>query len=974
MPERAVRRLDPQRRVDDLQRVEDHGVVVALDPQAHELEEARVDDAALVGLVGARVPDVVGRRPIGIAVLGDAQVVRPRRPRAGARGGPALDVGRPGVRDGFVARRRGDVAPAAREVGGAHQARDLGRDRPGRPAALVLPALLLRPRAAAHDVVGGAADARPRALVGPPELPGEHDRQRDLVELRVRPALLAADLGVLRERAVGLLLAEEEVVDRPVRGRRVARREQRGADLVEVARPHEVVGTGRQVGLDRAEAPAPRHRRRGDAGAPVGLVLAGLEHHQRAVVELAHGRVRDTRRRRLQPRQVLLPAARVGARRGREAARQRASRRPQGRARGAAEAERERHPRARARPGEAGLRRLADVARPAHLRRRPEPVGRAQPVPGVAAARVAARAAPQRGAGGEGARGAVVARHQRAADGAAAVVGTVVAERRVGEDVEAIRAPGQRTEADVDQHGRPRGVGDEGLLEPPAPAPVGDHLPEGEAAPADAPHARAGAARLARDAAPVAHRELEVAQRRRAEVGVVDLAEPAWRSVNHTLLASVADVPKACLSAFSQVGFVPGRRGPAARAAAGAAVSARAAPASAQHPPPPATLPMLPPPIQDDSPRHTLARTLPRSSRAGHHLERQPPRLPARGAGDGLAGREPDVVALQEVSARTAPLWAPRSRRSGSRTRAAAWPAPIPAAAPASRRAPASCSPPARRSRTPGRRSKCRGPRPRSPRAWRCPCRHDPRPQRRQRLGEAADARRDPGGRRRRGAAGRLRRPQHAAPRAPRRHGGLLRARLARAPPRRARGRVGPRRARGRARACATSATPTRSASSTATRGASRAGRSGASPVTAAAGGWTTSSPPSTCVRGGPLPPRLARRRTSPTTPRSRPTSNRSVLDRGRSATPGQDGGRRHGLATALQQVAGEPPARGSGRQHLESLPGLLAGDAVLAPAGELGVVHQRRRSTRLSRGGRIPAGASSPRARPSSKITSMSK
>ena len=58
-----------------------------------------------------------------------------------------------------------------------------------------------------------------------------------------------------------------------------------------------------------------------------------------------------------------------------------------------------------------------------------------------------------------------------------------------------------------------------------------------------------------------------------------------------------------------------------------------------------------------------------------------------------------------------------------------------------------------------------------------------------------------------------------------------------------ARGLLGRQRARRRPRARATSASPTRSARSTATPSDPRAGRSGGSPATAAAGGSTTSSP-----------------------------------------------------------------------------------------------------------------------------------
>ena len=111
------------------------------------------------------------------------------------------------------------VAVDARDRGRADQPGDLGRDRARRVALLVLPALLLGHRAVLDDEVGGLADVAPVARAGAPELPGEHDRQADLVHLQRLPLRRAVDLRVLRERAVVELLLVEEEVERARRPR-----------------------------------------------------------------------------------------------------------------------------------------------------------------------------------------------------------------------------------------------------------------------------------------------------------------------------------------------------------------------------------------------------------------------------------------------------------------------------------------------------------------------------------------------------------------------------------------------------------------------------------------------------------------------------------------------------------------------------------------------------------------------------------
>jgi hypothetical protein len=64
------------------------GSVAGLNAQAHQLQEAGVDDGALVDLVGVVVAEVVGGAPVGLAVFGEPQVVGLIGERSGA-GGPS---------------------------------------------------------------------------------------------------------------------------------------------------------------------------------------------------------------------------------------------------------------------------------------------------------------------------------------------------------------------------------------------------------------------------------------------------------------------------------------------------------------------------------------------------------------------------------------------------------------------------------------------------------------------------------------------------------------------------------------------------------------------------------------------------------------------------------------------------------------------------------------------------------------------
>jgi hypothetical protein len=49
--------------------------------------------------------------------------------------------------------------------------------------------------------------------IGAPELVGQHDRERHLIELQTAPHRRAVDARVLRERAIGLLLDPKQEIE-----------------------------------------------------------------------------------------------------------------------------------------------------------------------------------------------------------------------------------------------------------------------------------------------------------------------------------------------------------------------------------------------------------------------------------------------------------------------------------------------------------------------------------------------------------------------------------------------------------------------------------------------------------------------------------------------------------------------------------------------------------------------------------------
>ena len=266
------------RGVDDRERVEHDRVVEPLDPEPHELEEARRRRSSRWS--ARRAADVVAGAAVGPPALAQPQVVRIVRVRAVRGRRPALDGTRPAVGDALVARGVGLRPVAARDVGRAHEPGDLGRDRGRRVAACAAPAVQLGPRPVADDELGGAAQRAPGGDVEPLELPGEHDRQRLVVHVvgaRPRPA---ADLDVRRKAAVPLLRLLQQEVEPGRGGLRSPRRRSRRSR----ARRGRAAGRGGRGSTSSLPAPRPGHRRRRDRGPRVGLVVMRGEHQQRRLV------------------------------------------------------------------------------------------------------------------------------------------------------------------------------------------------------------------------------------------------------------------------------------------------------------------------------------------------------------------------------------------------------------------------------------------------------------------------------------------------------------------------------------------------------------------------------------------------------------------------------------------------------------------------------------------------------------------
>ena len=192
-----------------------------------------------------------------------------------------------------------------------------------------------------------------------------------------------------------------------------------------------------------------------------------------------------------------------------------------------AEAEREREPL----PALAVERQAAGLDHVAVPGRRVVPVHAvvvAQVGPAVAGAEEAARPAAKALRGEQSARGLRVPCHEAAAAGCTGVVIALVREARIVQDVDVELALGERLEAHADHDGVARRVGRVGLDDPVEPVAIGVDLSVAQRLRVEQAHALIGGVLLAlAEALAVRDDQLEVAHRRGAQVGVVDLRHPA---------------------------------------------------------------------------------------------------------------------------------------------------------------------------------------------------------------------------------------------------------------------------------------------------------------------------------------------------------------------------------------------------------------------------------------------------------------
>jgi hypothetical protein len=299
-------------------------------------------------------------------------------------------------------------------------------------------------------------------------------------------------------------------------------------------------------------APHPRHRRRRDPAAAVGLVLQRGHYHQRHVVGRLQARHAP---RAFEAAEVVVPAVRVPLGRRVEARARGTPRRADRGVARPAESERQRqappgaHARQRQQDGlddVPGLRRRA-VA-PVH------PVVVLQARPSVAGAQVAAGNLARRRPDHQRARVAVVEGDERIAGPLAPVVVAVVGQRRVVERVKLVGPSGERLEDDVDEHGGARRVRHVGLGNPPAPGTRPAHLPVRQAAPIHEPHLVHRVLALALGERPaVGDGELQITDARGPEVGVVDLGQIAVVEREPHLAGERGGGPEAVLVALRPV-------------------------------------------------------------------------------------------------------------------------------------------------------------------------------------------------------------------------------------------------------------------------------------------------------------------------------------------------------------------------------------------------------------------------------------
>ena len=279
VPSRAARGIRADRRVHDGERRENVRVACGQLAEPRELEEAGVDHRALVERRPA-VPDVVRDRGVRVAGLREADEVA-RREWAVGRDRPTLDRTLEVIGDAAPDSGRDRVVIRVGEVGGGDEPGDLGCDRRGRIAVLLLPPLDAECRAVARNEVRSGLDVICiERRIGEVELVGHQQRVRRLVQLGVERVGcgLAVDEAVARHRPVRLLLPVEQEERRIARRRAIAVGHQPRPDLIEVASEYLAVRAEVRIRrVARRDRLAPRRRHARDDRTGEGLVLGGLQ-------------------------------------------------------------------------------------------------------------------------------------------------------------------------------------------------------------------------------------------------------------------------------------------------------------------------------------------------------------------------------------------------------------------------------------------------------------------------------------------------------------------------------------------------------------------------------------------------------------------------------------------------------------------------------------------------------------------------
>ena len=288
MPHGTARRVDLERRVDDLHRVHNARIICRAQPEAHERECVQADHQGRWSHRLIRRPVLDrhesvtrgrGIRPIrhrhADVIAVDAVLMRQFRSRTIQ---PSFDAGVPGV--GRLAQIVGCRLVRCRigQIGGDQQRGDFGCDREGRIARLFFPAILRTHGTIPREKCRRSPHHRPQrfspARVNDAVTSGEihqEDGEGRFVHLNAVPVRRAVEPHVLRPMAVRFLChleVSQHAPDVLVR----AHRDEATGGLHEVSRPHQVVAAQVVVGL--GEAPWDRQAGNDPAFHALGFVRA----------------------------------------------------------------------------------------------------------------------------------------------------------------------------------------------------------------------------------------------------------------------------------------------------------------------------------------------------------------------------------------------------------------------------------------------------------------------------------------------------------------------------------------------------------------------------------------------------------------------------------------------------------------------------------------------------------------------------